>query len=144
MDDLPDILSIASDLVAIFGLLFVIYQVRQLERSVRSGAVSSIYAEAAEVRKTLIENPELLPYFFDNIDITPEHTDYPKARVAAEMHLNYLEHLVVEKDNFGQDNWKSWSAFIARAIECSPLIRRLLRENADSYAKELCEIADCA
>lgn len=129
--------SVAGLLLAIIGLPILFGQIRELQRSVRSGAHAAIYAQAADFRSHLVEHPHLRKYFFGGVEITPDHPDYERVVTLAEPLLNYLEHMAVMKDSFGRRNRESLDRFARSAFDRSPIMRRWLAENEESYSDAL-------
>lgn len=70
--------------VAVVGFGAVVYQLRQVERSVRSATRSSIYDLAARVKQNIIDNPELRPYFHESKIITTDDKNYDKVMAVAD------------------------------------------------------------
>jgi len=123
--------------VTIIGFAFIIVQIRQLERSVRSGAQSAIYTQAADFRGHLVAHPQLRPYFFDGADIDPSHPEYGRVLTMAEMLLNYLEQIAVQGGNFDGGDRKAWETFIRNSLEASPVMTKRLAENRNAYSRQL-------
>ena len=124
-------------LTTLLGFLFVIVQVRQLGQSVRASAHAAIYSQAADFRGHLMTYPELRRYFFDGIEANPNHPDYSRILTLAEMLLNYLEHLSIEKSNFASHDGNAWRIFIRQSLEACPTAKQRLAENPDAYSPHL-------
>ena len=63
-----------------------------------------------------------------------------KLRYAAEMVLNFMEHLVLQKANLRED-WPVWKAFILATFRSAPVVRAALELSRDIYASELYVLA---
>ncbi|MGH7445603.1 MAG: hypothetical protein ACREKM_12025 [Longimicrobiales bacterium] len=131
------LLSLGGLLAALVGLPLLYVQLRDVKRALRSGTHAAIYEQAANVRAHLIEYPHLRRYFFEGVDITPEHEDYDRVVTIAEVFLNYLEHIAVLGDSFGRENRPALDRFTRIALQNSPILRRHLREHRDAYSDSL-------
>ncbi|MAW79110.1 MAG: hypothetical protein CMI63_02650 [Parvularcula sp.] len=136
-ETLENYIDLAGLAATIIGFIFIIVQVRQLGRSVRSGAQSAIYDQAADFRAHLVAYPELRPFFFEGVDIDPSHPDYNRALTIAELFLNYLEHIAIQGGNFDGADRRAWERFVREALDESPLMARRLAERPHAYSPQL-------
>ncbi|GJL90801.1 hypothetical protein [Hyphococcus sp.] len=127
--------------VTIVGFAFIIVQIRQIERSVRSGAQAAIYTQAADFRSHLVAYPELRPLFFDGADIDQTHPDFSRALTLAELFLNYLEQIAVQGGNFDGGDRRAWESFVRLTLAASPIMKRRLEENKSAYSVHLRKLA---
>ncbi|WP_375201687.1 hypothetical protein [Hyphococcus sp.] len=134
-------IDLAGLAATVIGFIFIIVQVRQLGRSVRSSAQSAIYDQAADFREHLVAYPQLRPFFFDGADIDPAHPEYNRALTIAELFLNYLEHIAIQGGNFDGNDRKAWESFVRAALTASPLMSRRLAERPDAYSPQLRRLA---
>lgn len=74
----------------------------------------------------------------EKIEIGSEH--YVRARTIAEMFVNYLEHLVIQQDSIRSADLDVWRDFVARMIDTSPLMRRVIQDNEGFYSRDLMRI----
>jgi hypothetical protein len=58
----------------------------------------------------------LRKYFFDGVDIQPGDPDYERAVTIAELFLNYLEHIAVLSDSFGERNVPALQRFLRTTL----------------------------
>lgn len=137
----PDVVQAYATVVGvvatIVGFVIVLIQVRQLERSVRSGTHAAIYSQAADFRAHLIAHPHLRRYFFDGAEITDDHPDHDRVVTIAELFLNHLEHIAVMADTVGRRNRTALEAFARGALERSPVMRWRLSEGRTDYSPAL-------
>ena len=131
------LVSIAGLAIALIGLPMLYFQLRDVERSIRGASHAAMYQQAAEVRSHLVAHPHLRKYFFDAVDIQPGDPDYERAVTIAELFLNYLEHIAVLSDSFGERNVPALQRFSRTTLARSPLLRRHLAENRASYSDAL-------
>jgi hypothetical protein len=126
--------SLAGLILAIVGLPILILQIRAIQRSIRSGAHAAIYAQAADFRSHLVDHPHLRKYFFDGVEIEPDHPEYDRVVTIAELFLNEIEHITVMGDSFGSGNRPALERFARHALDSSPIMRRRLKENRAAYS----------
>lgn len=136
-DTLQVLVSIGGLVLAAVGLPLLYLQLRDVQRSLRSTAHAAIYNQAADMRAHLVEHPHLRKYFFDNVEISPEHEDYERVVTIAELFLNYLEHIAVLGDSFGAKNRPALNRFSSIALKRSPILQQHLAENRESYSDAL-------
>jgi hypothetical protein len=96
-----------------------------------------MYAQGASFRAHLVAYPHLRKYFFDGVEISPDHEDYDRVVTIAELFLNHLEHIAVMADSFGQENRQSLERFCRNAFVNAPILERRLAENPAAYSHAL-------
>lgn len=126
--------AIAGVVITALGLVFVIFQLRELKLSVRSAAHASIYERAAEFRSHLVEYPQLRKYFFEEAAIDESDENYNRVLSIAEMYLNYLEQIFLTNESLGRQNLESIDRFITAALGRSPILQRSLTERSEAYS----------
>lgn len=136
-ETLQVLLSLCGLLIAAVGLPLLYLQLRDLKRSLRSATHAAIYQQAADFRAHLVEYPHLRQFFFDGLDIAPEHQDYSRVVTLAEIFLNYLEHIAVLGNSFGTENRPALERFSRTALERGPILRRCLAGNPAAYSDAL-------
>lgn len=129
--------SVAALILAMIGLPILFVQIRELQRSVRSGAHAAIYEQAADFRSHLVQYPHLRRYFFEGREIAHDHEEYDRVVTIGEMFLNQLEHIAVMGDTFGRRNRESLDRYVRNALENSPILTRRLTENPAAYSHAL-------
>lgn len=130
-------IGLAGLILALVGLPFLFVQLRDVKRSVQSGAHAALYAQGADLRGHLVEYPELRQYFFDGAEIAPGDEAYSRVLTIAELFLNHLEHIAVLGDSFGRQNRPALDRFCRTALERSPILRQHLARNRASYSESL-------
>jgi hypothetical protein len=133
--------SLAGLAVTVVGIPFLILQIRDLQRSVRSGAHASMYAQGADFRAHLVAYPHLRKYFFDGVDVDPDNEEHDRILTIAELFLNHLEHIAVMIDSFGHENREALERFVRTALDRSPIMQRRLTENRVAYSHALLGLA---
>lgn len=141
-DTLQIYLSITGLMITAAGLSLVYIQLRDVKRSIRTATHATVFELAADFRGHLVQYPRLRKYFFDGVDIEPEDEEYDRVVTIAELYLNYLEDIAVLGDGFGKENLPALERFSRTALEKSPVLRRHLSGNRDSYSQALHRILD--
>ena len=131
------VLSTGGLVIAAIGVPLLYFQLRDVDRSLRAATHASMYDQAADFRAYLIQYPHLRKYFFGGIEIKIGHKDYDRVLTIAEIFLNYLEYIAVLGDSFGRENRPALDRFCKIALERSPILRKHLSENRDSYSDAL-------
>lgn len=123
-------------LVAVIGFGAVIYQLRQVERSVRSAARWSIYDLAGRIKQNLIDDPELKPYFDDNKKIDSSDDNYQKVMAMADFYCLYLEKIATQGEGLSKENVIAWNIYVRNVYTRSYAIRHYLEDKKTWYSKE--------
>ena len=131
------VLSISGVVIAAVGVPLLYFQLRDVDRSIRASTHAAMYDQAADFRSYLIQYPHLRTYFFGRTEITAAHEDYDRVVTIAEVFLNYLEHIAVLGDSFGKENRPALDRFCKISLERSPILRKHLSENRESYSDAL-------
>lgn len=134
---LPVLISIGGLLIAAIGLPLLYFQLRGVQQTLQSTTHAAIYEQAADFRGYLIQYPHLRKYFFDNEEIESDNEEYNRVLSIAEIYLNYLEQIAVLQNSFGKENIVSLTRFVNSAFDKSPILRKLLSQNATFYSKAL-------
>ena len=137
VEHLQLLLSTGGLLIAAVGLPLLYLQLRDLKRSIHSATHAAMYAQAADFRAHLIQYPHLRGYFFGGLEIAPDDDDYNRVVTIAEVFLNYLEHIAVLGNSFGEENRPALDRFIRVAFERSPILRQHVAQNRASYSDAL-------
>jgi hypothetical protein len=125
----------------------------QVQTELNSNAAVAVYANQLEVNKLMLDNKDLLPYFF-------EKRDLPKGNEKLRIQAGYVAGSIL--DFFEQVRYQAargafqvaesaWSAYIKESFATSPILCKQLKEKRDwyggteegflwsKYAKEPCE-----
>ena len=132
--------SSIQTIVAVIGFGAVVYQLSQVERSVRSATRSNIYDLAARVKQNIIDNPELRPYFHESKKITANDKNYDKVMAVADLFCLYLENIATQGEGVSKENRRAWGEYIRDKYESCPAIKMHLKSNESSYSEEFWKI----
>ena len=144
--------EIWSLIISAFGFLLVIasigiliYQTRILVKSLDVSSNSSVGERQLEVDKIFVENPHLLKYFFNNVDISPSHDDYEAALAITLMLANFYDTFLLQEGNFQQMYpVDSWSRYIKDYFAKSPILRNHVEEYKSWYTPGLLALKQSA
>jgi len=132
--------SIIQTIVAVIGFGAVIYQLGQVERSVRSATRWSIYDLAARVKQSIVDNPEIRPYFHDGKEISLEDNNYDKVMAIADLFCLYLEKIATQGEGVSEKNRKAWGEYVRSVYDSCPAIRLHLDGKESWYSDEFWDI----
>ena len=136
------ILSVISLLVAAVGLYAVYYQIKKLQQSNWSNTHSILSSQSLEILKFFGEHPETYPYFYEKKVLEKGSSDKIIILYAAEALANFIEQLVLQKDNMPEKQWDVWYRFILTTFDKSVVVKTFLNDNRRWYADELMNISD--
>ena len=135
-----DLTAIIQTSVAVIGFGAVVYQLGQVERSVRSATRWSIYDLAARVKQSIIDSPELRPYFHEAREIAAEDKNYDKVMAVADLFCLYLEKIATQGEGISKENRKAWGKYIRGVYESCPAIQLHLKGKEHWYSEEFWKI----
>ncbi|MGH9719954.1 MAG: hypothetical protein ACRD8O_07060 [Bryobacteraceae bacterium] len=119
--------------VTVFGFSFVVYQIRQTNKAIRSTTHSALYAQLHDVSKIFLENHGLRTYFYEGTPIDPSHEHYLRALVIAEALADFFEHVHLQRENLPQAIWPYWVNYMNGMKNTSPLLKSYLDSKGQWY-----------
>jgi hypothetical protein len=133
-------------LIAFFGFLFVIYQVRRLVGSIAGDAHASLYGQYMDLLKMFLERPQLRPYFYKSNASPASWPDdarqQQEVEAACEMMLGLLEHAALQQQNLPNSSWEEcWIAYTKERFAESPVLNDYWKKHIELYAMALRNIA---
>lgn len=134
------IFSILQTTINLVLLAFVIYQLKQVNRSIQSSAQTGLYSQSAEVRKIMLNQPELFPYLMEGKSLDPKMDKVlrDKIKIVGLIQLSYLENLITQEKNLDKSYHTEWlDKFIPMSLKNAPIMIQILEDNPDAYCKEL-------
>lgn len=133
-------ISIIQTAVAVIGFGAVIYQLGQVERSLRSATRWSIYDLAARVKQSIIDCPEIRPYFHEGKEITADDNNFDKVMAIADLFCLYLEKIATQGEGVSAQNRKAWGEYVRGVYNHCPAIRLHLDGKKSWYSEEFWKI----
>lgn len=134
-------------IASVVGFGVIIYQIRQLKRTVQSDTHSKLYTHYLEVNKLLLQKPHLRPYFYEGKALDESDFNQLSLRqdidIMCEVILGLLEHAVLQRDNLPGDSWQNcWMAYVHERYDKSTELAKFFGSNRKWYAKSLCDLID--
>src|SRR5690606_28756965 len=109
-------------LVAVFGVVGLILQLRGVERDLRSAARGHIYDMAARLKEVFAADPDMRRYFFDGETLPADSALLPKAIAVADYYYClYLEQITTQSRNIAPEHRKSWLTYASAIYHRSPI-----------------------
>ncbi|MCS6844323.1 MAG: hypothetical protein NZ528_08385 [Caldilineales bacterium] len=134
--------AIGALIISTVGFAVLIYQVRQLERSIRGNVNESLYNQNLEFLRVLTNNPDLRPYFYENRDVTVEDPKYYQVMSLAEILASFLELIALQKSDIPKHVWVHWLSYIQDMYRSSPVLRQHFRDNKSWYSRDILTLLD--
>lgn len=131
-----DWVSVIQTAVAVIGFGAVIFQLGQVEKSMRSSARASIYDLAARVKQNIVDNPELRAYFYDAKAVGPEDPNFDKVMAMADFFCLYLEKIATQSEAVSTENKSAWEEYIQDVYANCPAIQLHVQGREDWYSEE--------
>ncbi len=139
---LSAVIAIISLLITMIGLYAVYLQIQKLRESVWSNTHSKLCDQSFELLKFFSENPNTYAYFYERKVLEENAPDRIFILYASEALANFLEHLILQKENLPLKQWQVWERFIYTTFRASAVIGVFIRSNSEWYSKELLMIAE--
>jgi hypothetical protein len=132
------VISAGGFLVVIVSVSVLIYQTVLLRKSLDVGSNSSVGQRQLEIDRLLVEKPNLLKYFFNNVTISPTEQDYEAALAFTLLLANCYNTFLLQKDKFQQIYpVESWIRYITDYFSTSPILRDHVEEYQRWYTPAL-------
>jgi len=110
----------------------------QVENTLRKDALESLYERAFAIQIIVLQDPQLRPFFYDNIPVPLDATILAKLETFSEIVFDFYELIVDEKDFMPAELSQSWKVYLADLYKRSPTLRRHLEMNSKWYSNSLC------
>jgi hypothetical protein len=130
--------SVATAVIALGGAWFVLRQIKQVDRGIRSNTNERLMTESLDILRFLAEHPGNYEYFYNGQEPPKEIDEVLK--YATEMIANYMEHVVLQNETLPGDVQESWKTFVRDSYARSPVVREHLRKFADWYDPRLLKL----
>lgn len=132
--------SLLGLLVAIIGFYFIVRQIKQVNSSIKSNTNNSLYSLTIDINKFLIENPNLRPYFYGDaegkqLDYDFNHPHFHQIETLADIYITFWEYIFEERNNLGEELFRTWEKWIQDIYNKSPAIQKHIRTSKKWYKK---------
>jgi len=148
-DSWADAAQVAMAIIQLFGIPFVIWQVRELQKSLHSTTHSNIYTHYTDTIRWFLDKPHLYPYFRENarLEGSVPASEMPLRRAEVltlcELTTTLFEHATLEKKNMPGPTWENcWVPYIKASYEQSDEMRLFFKENRRFYVDEYCTLIE--
>jgi hypothetical protein len=141
-DVLQAISALGSLVVAVVGFGILIYQIKQLERAIRSNTQSELYSQGFEILKFLGENPEIRPYFYEGKELDVGDKSGDLVLSATEIVADFFEHVVLQKRNLPEAVWQKWAVQIQKTYSDCPTLRQYYASNKSLYCEDIVRLCE--
>jgi hypothetical protein len=132
--------DIVQVIVGVGGIPLIIYQLREVQRSIQGQTLSELYDHYHQVVSAFLKKPELRPYFYENKSFDESTSAGLRVEVECmcELIAGILEHAMVQEKNVPSSAWSEcWETFVIERIKKSSVLREYLKRNASWYLKKL-------
>jgi hypothetical protein len=124
--------------VALVGIGFVWWQIRQVHISIQSNTSERLTAQSLEILRFLAEHPETYDYFYNGKEPPLEANNV--LNYATEMLVNYMEHVVAQREAIPKHARDNWDRFVEDTYARSPIVREYLTKFREWYDPRLLEM----
>lgn len=132
--------SILALLITGLGLLAVYVQIRKLKEAVWGDTHAKLCEQSLDVLRFIAERPATYAYFYHGKALEAGDPNEVEVLLTCEAVANYLEHIVLQRENLPEGQWTTWRAFVKSTYDSSPALRAFLSRHPVWYAKELQEL----
>jgi hypothetical protein len=132
-------MSIAQAIILVAGIYIAVYQSQKLRESIDTTTWSSVAAQLTEVDKQFIDDPELVPYFYDGVSISESDPRYNKAYAVAGLVLDFLDNASGMGDHINPEIFEpdAWERYYSFQFKNSPLMCDIVRDEGAIYGKKI-------
>lgn len=137
--------DVAQLVVSLVGFCFVVYQIRQLSKTVAGDAYTSLYEQYVEVGKILLDRPHLRPYFYADLQVDAgapgSANTLAEIEIICELLTGLLEHAALQRHSMPSGIYEQcWQAYTKERYQKSPALREFWAGNKTWYAREFHQI----
>lgn len=136
------IAAVGSLLVTAIGFFVLYLQIKKLRDAIWGDTHGRLCDQSLALLRFLAEKPETYDYFYSGKDLEKDNPERIFILYASEALVNFLEHLVLQRQNLPTKQWAAWHRFICSTYNGSPVVRTFIKEHRDWYSGELTAIAD--
>lgn len=136
------IVAILTLMVTIVGLYAVYFQILKIRETTWSTTHSKLTDQSFELLKFMSEHPDTYDYFYKKKLLDDQSANKIIVLYIAEALANFIEHLVLQRNNMPEKQWEVWNRFIYTTFKLSIVVREFVQENREWYSSELSTIAD--
>ncbi len=132
----------AETIIAALGFLAVIWQLRQLDKDLKSNTRTSIYDMAARIKDVFLSRPHLRPYFFEGVAIDDKDKDYEEALAVADYFCLYLEQISTQRETIAKQDRDAWCRYAHDIYQNSPIIQAYLEDKREWYSRPFWQVME--
>jgi hypothetical protein len=114
-----------------FGVLLLLYQIRQGRRDSEVQLVTGMTTMMLEVDRALIRYPELRRYIGGGKPAPKDRERRERVMAVSTALANALDHVVFHLNYMNDESQRAWRIYIAETYANSPALRGLLEEHPD-------------
>jgi hypothetical protein len=119
--------------VAGIGLIFL--QIRRIGNQISASSCATLYGQMIEIDRFFVQHQDLKAYIYKSKAIAGSDPAYDSVRSLAEMMVDLMEHLYVQKGNLPDRVYKPWLQYFASIYDNSPIVREHLNQSGDWYPR---------
>lgn len=129
-------------IIAALGFVAVLWQLRQLDKDLKSNTRTSIYDMAARIKEVFLDRPHLRPYFFDGAAIGQEDEHFSEAMAVADYFCLYLEQIATQRATIAKQDRAAWCKYAHDIYKNSPIIQFYLSDKKQWYSASFWEVME--
>lgn len=135
-------IAVLSLLITLGGLYAVYFQITKLRTSAWSETHAKLCDQSFELLRFFSETPDTYDYFYHKKPLADDAPNKVIILYATEALVNFMEHVMLQKENLPDKQWEVWNRFIHTTFKTSVVVSKFIQDNRDWYSSELLMIAD--
>lgn len=136
------IIAVLSLLITLVGLYAVYVQISKLRNAAWSNTHAKLCDQSLELLRFFNETPETYDYFYYQKPLADDAPNRVTILYAAEALVNFMEHIILQKENLPDKQWEVWNRFIHTTFKTSVVVSNFIHDNRDWYSPDFLAIAD--
>lgn len=141
-DILQAIGAAGSLVVAVVGFAILIYQIKQLERAIRTTTQSELYSQGFEILKFLGENAQIRPYFYEGKKLNANDEVRNLVLGATEIVADFFEHVALQRRNLPSAVWQKWAIQMQNTYLNCPSLQEHFSVNKNVYCEDIVRLCE--
>ncbi|PYS93729.1 MAG: hypothetical protein DMF64_03920 [Acidobacteria bacterium] len=123
--------------LTVISIIILIFQVRDLKKSIHSSTYQHIYELMIQLDKYFIEHPDVKPYFYGGKELKDLEAINPVEREKllsiAEMMVDYFDSVYHQEDCMPQGTFPKFKAYIKETYRQSSIIQKFVEEHGEQW-----------
>lgn len=127
-------IEIISGIATVIMLIFIMVQLNQVERSIKTDTNGQLYAHELQLYEILLTDTNYIKIIFEGAIIDTADQQYRKASVVVALFSDFLEHVAIQEENLDEEVWNAWRNWIKHIFKNNKMVAEHFIYNPEFYS----------